>query len=247
MDDRSPDDVVSRLQSRWERPDACPPAAKLTAFANRELPAEEMLSIRRHVERCGLCDWALTSLKDFDSALVGASKSPGFRFPLRFLLRPSFAYLLVLALVYPAYRGIFQQHQRIVYLPGTVPRQPVVARQLHSAHVYDLGEATAKRGSSPYSTLREITVDNSEQFLVLHFYIPVHPDHVYRMEIRRETASQTIVSAEIRSQDPLGNFSVVAQTSLFSNGDYLMVVEEIEKRTGIPIDRYHFPLHVTFS
>lgn len=240
-------DPLAALKPQMIKAGPCPSTEDLVAFSNRSLPIEETLVIRRHVQQCGLCDWALAQLKDFDAATKQAERRL-FALPLRLFRRPSLAvaYLLVVLLLYPAYLGIFQTPE-VVYrrLPQATAKPPA-AESMNSAPLVDLGDATVKRGSaSSAAAIPEVALPTNAKYLVLRFYLPVHPDHVYRMQLHRADSDRMVESVEIRSQDPLGNFSVVAPARLFRQiGDYVVVVQEMEQGAGNPLDQYEFRLRI---
>lgn len=214
----------------------CPASDDLIRYQQRELSTEEMLRIKQHVDVCGFCDCAVAELSEFDSVASFAAREPEAAgrkgFFSRFLLHPAFAYGIALALLYPAYRGLFH--------PGPAPEK--IVERTGSAMDFDLGQGSVTRSPS-YGKEAGVVLSPDERFFILTLFVPVRSDHRYKMEIRNEQGL-LVDSGTIRSRDSVGNFSIVATSSLFPDGRYRLTVQEIEAATGRVKEDHQFLFRV---
>lgn len=235
------EDPLERLKSSWQKNEDCPSSEELTAFHEKSLEAEAMNKISNHVARCGMCDLAVTSLKDFDNSGT-QTEHKGLRFIFHSAWKPAFAFLLALALLYPAYLGVSRKLEPPRPTPQYEPTQ-VPENAAGSATVFDLGEAGSKRGPKT-PRVHEIALKPKQAYIILNFYLPVRRDHSYKMEIQRADRNMVLASHEIEAGDAIGNFSIVVSRSLLADGDYRMLISESEKSSNQPIDRYEFLLRI---
>jgi hypothetical protein len=232
------DDPVERLKSVWDHNQSCPSSQELTAFYEKSLELELMAKIRNHISRCGLCDSALSSLKGFDGPNTDTK-----RLPFRFLLKPAIAFLLLAALLYFT-SLIFLKPSRQNTPPAPYETQaPAAVDGVDSAMMFDLGEVISKRGNQSLP-VHLISIGLKERFFVLNFYLPVRADYIYEMEIQN-MERQIVSSAHvIRARDAIGNFSIIVQRGLFSDGDYRAIITESEEAGKEPVDRFEFLLRI---
>lgn len=204
----------------------CPAPEQLVKFQQQALGAEEMAIVKRHIEGCGSCDSIVHGLTGFDEAtLPDAVESIGWLPKARRLLfHPALAYLLVLALLYPAYRGLFHKPNIV---EKTIPvLKPVPVEGVGTARDFNLGDGSTQRTSSPLSE-ELIQLSKNDKFFILNFFIPVRADHRYEMQITNEKGN-VIAADEAKSRDQLGNFSVVCTRQLFPAGSYILRIKELD-------------------
>lgn len=215
----------------------CPSPDELIRYHQRELSTDELFSIKQHVNVCGSCDLTVVQLSEFDSATSSAVRDPEESkrkgFLVRLLFHPMLAYGIVLVLLYPAYQGLFKSDR--------TPKQAVGATG--SAMDFDLGHASTTR-STPQKKEVVVTLLPAERFFILTFFVPVRSAYRYEMEIRNEHR-MVVDSGVIRGRDSVGNFSIVAASSLFPDGRYDLAVQEIESETGTTRDEHYFQFRVT--
>lgn len=216
---------MKKISGRGE----CPASDDLIRYQRREVSTEEMLRIKQHIDACGLCDCALVQLSELDSV----PKTKWKESLKRFLLHPALAYAIVLALLYPAYRGLFHS--------GPAPQQ--IVNGTGSAMDFDLGQGSVTR-SKRSGEEAVVLLSPTERFFILTFFVPVRSIYRYEMEIRNEQGI-LIDSKVIRSRDSIGNFSIVAATSLFPDGLYSLTIQEIESATGALRNEHYFQFRVT--
>jgi hypothetical protein len=212
----------------------CPASDDLIRYQKRELSTGQMLLIKQHVDVCGFCDCAVAELSELDSSEYSGETKTAIRkgFIPRFLLHPALAYGIVLALLYPAYRGLIQ--------PDLKPQKTVDG--VGSAIDFDLGQGSPTRSVS-HSKEIVVSLSQSEEYFILTFFVPVRSLHRYEMEIRNEQGN-VIESGVIRSRDTIGNFSIVAANQLFPVGIYKLTVKEVELANGAVKNEYHFQFRI---
>ncbi len=220
FDERAKSIYRKRISDRGE----CPASDDLIRYQRREVSTEEMLRIKQHIDVCGDCDCALVQLSELDS-VPDATWKESLK---RFLLHPALAYGIALALLYPAYRGLFH--------PGPAPQKLVDGAG--SAMDFDLGNGSVTR-SKDFRKETAVVLSSTERFFILTFFAPVRSTYRYEMEIRNEQGI-LIDSKEIHSRDSIGNFSIVAVSSLFPDGIYKLTVKEVEPANGAIKNEYNF-------
>ena len=165
------------------------------------------------------------------------------------LLRPAFAYLLVLALLYPAYQWVFQKPEVMVV------KEPVKETEIVEVEkpVPSLSMATLPRSfrlrlaeRSTGQSLRVVRLSQGDNFFALSFLAPIseRPEFVYNLEIRDERGKVVASEQAARAQDPLGNFLVVCNRELFPPGEYELRVKEVNKKTQAVRREFTFSFNV---
>ncbi len=84
----------------------------------------------------------------------------------------------------------------------------------------------------------------AERFFILTLFVSVRSAYQYEMKIQNKDG-RLIDSGVIQSRDSVGNFSIVATSSLFPDGRYELTVQEIEPATGTVRDEHYFQFRVT--
>ncbi|GEM_PF-5784889 len=146
-------------------------------------------------------------------------------------LHPALAYLLIAALLYPAYRGLFGKPQVVTKI---VPQKEIVTVEKPPVDIATVPRVELKAGiraagASPPS----IRLSPEVPFFILAFFVPVseRPEFVYRVEIYDRGGELIARQAEARPQDRLGNFLLLCRRDLFSPGEYELRVEEVNRTT----------------
>jgi hypothetical protein len=197
----------------------------LAKFLGAELSAEDSAAVVRHVASCGVCDALLERMRQFDNsdAWQGVDRRLAQRFEtflsgqrlsvFSVLLRPWFAYVIVLLLIYPAYLGLVRRPT----MRTDAPLLP--ARPLESAKILQLDAARGAAG-------REINLTGRDKVLILSFFVPVRTSRQYSAEITDRKGVVIAAHPEITSYDSNGNFYLVCDRHLFTGGQYTLTVKE---------------------
>ncbi|MCI0617113.1 hypothetical protein L0244_29400, partial [bacterium] len=98
-DERIKSSYMNEISERGE----CPSSDDLIRYQRSEISTEEILRIKQHIDACGMCDYIIIQLSEVDSG----PETRWHESLKRFLLNPALAYAIALALLYPAYRGLF--------------------------------------------------------------------------------------------------------------------------------------------
>jgi hypothetical protein len=159
------------------------------------------------------------------------------------IAHPALAYLLVLALLYPAYRGFFQKPEiRVVREKETVevPKPPL---DMAALRTFEL-KAPERAGGQGPSVVR---VSPDEPFFALTFFVPIseRPELVYDVEIRDSQNHVVAEQKDARATDRLGNFLFVCRRELFLPGQYLLRVREVNRTMGAATIQAIFPFTVS--
>jgi hypothetical protein len=132
--------------------------------------------------------------------------------------RPVWAYLLLLAMAYPAYRGLFSRGAQ----GPTILTEPVV-----------LGEPSRTGNGS------EVGMARAGSDTVLTLFVPVDPSYRYRLSIENESGAIVFHDDDARPFDAAGTFAVLLPARSFPPGRYEIQLEETSP-TGSVSNRYRF-------
>jgi hypothetical protein len=160
-------------------------------------------------------------------------------------LHPAFAYLLLAALVYPAYRGLVGQPEVVTKV---VPEKQIVevekpGLEIASLRTFELRSSERAVRSRP----QVVRVDPDEPYFALSFLVPIseRPEFIYEVEIRDSQGRVVAVEKSARPQDELGNFFLVCRRDLFSPGRYELQVKEVNKTTHAVRQEFNFSFTVS--
>ena len=222
-DDRWQDRLRAVAKTKGE----CPDTDQLVSFLTGELAAEDSEKITRHVAACGVCDALLERMRGFDDpeAWLDADRRLTERFhsflnmqqrSVFSVLRPSrIAYLIVLLLLYPAYRGLVPALAKHQTWPPPAPPLPA----LESAKILRLDTT---RGAS----VSTMVLTERDKVFILSFFVPIKTDLRYSAAIEDGLAKIIATPTEISSYDSQGNFYLICDRHLFTGGQYVLVVKE---------------------
>ena len=136
------------------------------------------------------------------------------------------AYLLVLLLAYPAYRGL---------VDGDAVRDPHLLPQPLSV------ASETERG--PGEAL--VRVEEGGEQTVLTFFVPIAPDRYrYELELRTREGRRLFVAEDAQSFDGVGTFALTLPGGWLSPGAYELRVGERELAEGELVNHYVFPFLV---
>lgn len=204
------------------------------------LSPDEKATIEKHIESCASCYKEIQTLKSANLELEAQEKekkpasAKGISFAERItetliwlVRKPAFAYLIIVLLAYPAARWLLRQPQ-----PPVPPVSP--------EKVYMLSEQT-RTPAKPTVVLR----DKNDRLIRLD--IPLWPDldnNSYELMIKAEngqTIFETKSFAEFGSQ---GIFQLVLSGDSFSDGGYVLIVKEKNKKDPSISSETNFPFQI---
>jgi len=208
-------------------------ARKLMIYAEdvKKLDPEDRKAIESHLSKCDPCREQIMILKEMD-ALSGEGASAGRQsgfgptdilknwisamktaFP-RFFLRPAFAYLIVLALLYPAWLGLRSD------------KRPPMIRQILYLEEIRRNEIQEKKNQFP--------VHPDTDDLILAFSIPITTDKTvqYDLELYDESDQRIWKKKDIQSQDQFGSFEIHIKKNRLSDQEYTLIAKETNRETG---------------
>jgi hypothetical protein len=173
----------------------------------------------------------------------------GLRLP-GILLRPAFAYALVLALLGPAYLGLAGLRSGppaageplAPATPAAAPAVPARAAGLGSVKTLELGGQVRDEGAGS-----RLVVGESDDFVLLSFLAPTRRGRVYRA-VLSDAGSRTVAEkAPLSSSDGRGSFTLVCEARLLAEGDYVLSVSEVASGPAAGEGAYQFRFRVVRS
>lgn len=204
------------------------------------LSPDEKATIEKHVESCATCYNEIQTLKRVNLELVGqeeeksesTKKVPFWEKMTEGLIwlvrKPAFAYAVAILLAYPAARWLLLQPQ---------PPVPPVAPE----KVYMLSEQT-RTPAKPTVVLR----DKNDRLIRLD--IPFWPDldnNLYELMIKSENGQTIFDVADFAEFGSQGMFQLVLNSDSFSDGRYVLIVKEKNKRDPSISSETNFPFQIT--
>ena len=222
-DERWQDNLRAVAKTKGE----CPNAERLAKFLSGELAEEDSEKITRHVAACGVCDSLLERMRWFDDpeawrevdnrlterfhSFLGRQRRSVFS-----VLRHAWlAYLIVLLLIYPAYRGLVPAPAKNEASTAPASRVP----GLESAKILQL-DATRSEGVSA------IAPTERDKVFILSFFLPIRTGLRYSAAIVDGFNKIIAAQPEISSYDGQGNFYLVCDRHVFTGGRYVLIVKE---------------------
>ncbi len=154
------------------------------------------------------------------------------------LWRPAVAYLIVLVLLYPAYRGTLLV--RKVESPKTA--EPRAGYLAGTSRIVTL-EQQDLRGTA--RTPNRLTLSPEDGFATLQFFVPIRvaPHITYSADI--QSLGETVARVEkLTSFDGLGNFALVCPKDILVPGSYVLAVEEYDQQKNERTARFSFQFEV---
>jgi hypothetical protein len=158
-------------------------------------------------------------------------------------LHPALAYLLVVALAYPAYRGLFRQPEVVTV---TVPEKQIVEVEKPGPDMANLTPVALKapERAPPGEGPSVVRLKPDQPFVELAFQSPVSGSPRVVSDLEFYDSHGQVVSAlkAVRPRDEYGNFILRCRRELFKPGRYELRVRVIDKSTQTvrAVDRFPF-------
>lgn len=151
-------------------------------------------------------------------------------------LRPVYAYLLILLLVYPAYLGIFRKGSEPVEI-----NEPVTVQKLFVLEAAD--------SRSMGQSINRILLEKSPELITLSFNIPVSVDEVssYHVFIKDMDDKTIWEEKNVIPADAFGNIIIMCSTQFFTEGNYSITAENKGSRKENETNRYQFGFNVRMN
>jgi hypothetical protein len=161
------------------------------------------------------------------------------------LAHPALAYLLLAALAYPAYRGLFRKPEVVTRV---VPEKQIVEKPALDVALLRIFKLKAAE-RAPGQGLSIVQLRPDESLFALSFFVPIseQPEVVYDVEIRDQQGRLVAMERSARPRDRLGNFLLVCRRDLFSPSEYELQVKEVNKTTQAVTRTFSFLFTVSES
>jgi len=218
---------------------------RLVLFAEepKSLHANEVISIEKHLRSCPLCYEELQTLKRASFELEAIERKEKSKLAkeasvwekiterLIWLARqPALAYIIILLLAYPAYRGLFLPSQL------KMPALPIIS----SEKVYVLSEQTRE-------TTEPISVFRNSKDKQVRVGVPFWADlenESYELAIKSETGQNIFLINDFTDWGNQGFFQLVLNTDSIPDGRYILIIRETNKKDSTIFSETHFPFQI---
>ena len=221
-------------------PSGHPDSEKLILFAESRqlLPEKEIIEIGNHLQNCKTCSEELNILQKVNSSndnrkgfFQGIIPSFINNFNSTFFLRPVFTYSIIILMLYPAWKGIF----------NTKTDSPTpVSIQKH----YTLVDPGQRSGSGADFKL---ILKPSEKF-TLSAVVPVNLDKYQYTAVVKNNENESLWSnSNIKPVNDYGLFMIVFTGRFFDEDSYTLQIIENNPETGNIEEEYRFPFIIDFK
>lgn len=255
---------LSKGVRRYVRPTEHVSSEKLVVFSEnpKELTEQQVQMINEHLEICDSCSKELSILKGVAKCEVpdAPTHEPGHVFikpkmslPRRLrgqlgriwpkitwlVAKPAFAYVLVLLLAYPAYRGL----QEFGFLPGERVPRVIDSRSFWLAERLETKRTPGSRNL--------VEIQKETELVILNFYIPIYgcPNCRYDLELRIGCPSASVKdmndyvvwsAQDYKGFDDEGNFSLSIEAESLITGPYNIEAIQINPEDASKRQTYTF-------
>jgi hypothetical protein len=205
--------------------------------SRKELGKEVIQRIDDHLSSCHQCREELEILNKVNHSLDSSEVDPFFKgivqniweFFSKPVLKPVYAYILVLALLYPAWLGLFNKDNR----------QGKIAEPFNISNLFVL-ERDDQRATGEHSN--KIVLDRPSDLFALSFVLPVknQEDNTYLAAIVNDENKVLWHDDHLTFIDQFGTVIIICPRKYFIKGDYSLTVTEKQIHTKEVINKYFF-------
>ena len=218
----------------------------LTVYAEnkKELSKPVIQQVKNHLAICPECQKELEILTEVNhsletqvtgSPLSGITESISAFFSQLFL-KPAFAYVLVLLLLYPAWLGIFRKNERPVQV-----HEPVNIKEHFVLKQAD------QRGSNDIQNTFELF--DAKGLFTLSFHLPDfnNKDFTYKAKIVDEKNIVRWQTSDLQFIDIQGNALLLFNKSNFITGSFTLIIDQKNKETGQTVEEYTYVFKILLN
>ncbi|MBN1415671.1 MAG: zf-HC2 domain-containing protein [Bacteroidales bacterium] len=218
----------------------------LTIYAenNKELSKPIIQQIKNHLAVCPECQKELEILTEVNRSLdtqPAESQLSGIiesilSFFSQLFLKPAFAYILVLLLLYPAWLGIFRKNDR--------PMQVNKAVNIKDHFVL---KQNNQRGYTNRQNVFELA--DTKGLFTLSFHLPDvdKKDFTYKARIIDEKNNVKWQTSDLQFIDDYGNVLLLLNNSNFRTGPYTLIIDQKNTETGQTADEYTYVFKIRLN
>lgn len=173
------------------------------------------------------------SQQTFEKKIINIFSQPAFSIA---------AVVLILILSYPAIRGIWLQ-QQIKEL--RTPKPIVYSFTLEESNTRSIENIFSAGTSSPVM----LEIPKNAEFFMLSFTIleSSTSNQAYRAQIVNQNKQVIWETKRLKGSGEFGIYSILCPSSFFSDGAYLLKVEELDEKNQPTDETYLFPFTVKFK
>jgi hypothetical protein len=217
-------------------------AEMLTIYSEskKELTKERIRTIEDHLSTCKQCAHELEILIAVNQSLVPLKNESVFIqikqkltvLATKTILRPAFAYVLVLLLLYPAWLGLFRK------ISGERIIEPV---NIENLYILEQNDQRA-----PEKQVNQIILHNHSAFFTLSFVLPIKNQKDFEYEASINNTENKIIwqNKNLKFVDPYGTVILICPQKYFSKGTYFLHVIEKQKQANEVMNKYMFTFEV---
>jgi hypothetical protein len=204
--------------------------------SKNELNKAIIQRIDHHLSECRQCSEELEILKMVNQSLDGSEAESFFEgilqrireFFAKPVLKPSYAYILVLALLYPAWLGLFKRESK-----------GKIGEPVNISNLFVLEQDNQRAAGEQ---LNKIVLQKPSDIFAFSFVLPVknQEDNIYQASISNIENKVIWQDDHLKFIDTFGTVIMVCPQKYFAGGKYVLTVIEKQKKSNEVINKYLF-------
>jgi hypothetical protein len=211
----------------------------LTIFSEskKELKKEVIARIENHLSSCQQCSKELEILNKVNDSLNESETVPIIRSIMQKIrelftkpvLKPVYAYILLLALLYPAWLGLFTRDSS----------QGKISEPVNIGNIFVLEQNDQRAAGKQLNT---IVLDKKSSLIVFSFVLPIKKEenNIYLTSISNSENKVIWKDNNLKFIDQSGTVILVCPQIYFIEGKYTLTVIEKQKQTNRILNKYLF-------
>jgi hypothetical protein len=210
--------------------------------SKNELKKDIVNRIENHLSSCQQCSNELEILTKVNQSLDD-SKTETFiegiiqrirEFFAKPVLKPAYAYFLILALLYPAWLGLFKRD-------GSQGR---ISEPINIGNLFVLRQDDQRTAGEQLNT---VVLDKTSNLFAFSFVLPIkYPENnIYKASISNEENKVVWQDENLKFIDQIGTVIMVCPQKYFLDGKYTLTVTEKQRQSSLVLNKYlfNFSLH----
>jgi hypothetical protein len=205
--------------------------------SRKELKKEVINRIQNHLSSCQQCSKELEILNKVNETLNNSETEPVIggilqrirEFLIKPVLKPVYAIVLVLVLLYPAWLGLFNNNSIHDKMVGPVNIRKLVVLEQNDTRL-------------PGTQSNEVILENHPDYFAFSFVIPIknQTDNVFQATISNEQNKVIWQNENLKFIDQIGTVIMVCPQKYFSDGKYTLTIIEKHKQSNMVLNKFLF-------
>jgi hypothetical protein len=205
--------------------------------SKKDLKKEITHRIEDHLSSCQQCSAELEVLNKVNQSLDDSKAEPFVggivqkirEFFAKPVLKPAYAYILILALLYPAWLGLFKRDSS----------QGKISEPVNIGSIFVLEQDNQRAAGEQLNT---IALDKTFSLFAFSFVLPIkdHEKNIYQASVSNNENKVIWQDENVKFVDQFGTVIIVFPQKYFAAGKYILTVIEKQKQSNKVMNKYLF-------